>query len=245
MARCTTITKSMCWTTARRLPLCPLTWPAAWEADTATATRRSPGHLLPAYMKNCELMFCPSDPAPQSRFLATNIQDYNGGIANLGGECSAAPNGEQCRAENDRTAMWSYLLNSIFTHKSCRYILEGALPGFATDPVIASLNDPNIIMFSERNSVALDAPDNSDYGYIPQDDYDTWPGECDLVRLGCSALQCRRPLRQPGLDQIRSAQRWRELHLLRRPRQVPAWGRARLDQFPDHRVRNPIPNSPG
>ena len=72
--------------------------------------------------------------------------------------------------------MWSYVLNSIWTHKSCRYALEGALPGYATESVLAGLSDPNIIMFSERNSEGLADP-NSGFFYIPQDDYDTWGGE--------------------------------------------------------------------
>ena len=138
------------------------------------------------YMKNRQVIFCPSDPAPHSQKTASDIIGYNGGIENLGDECSAAPNGEQCLAEQNHQAMWSYLLNSIFTHKSCRYAMEGVLPGFATDPVLSALDNPNVIMFSERNSVALDAADNSDFGYVPQDDYDTWPGEASLVRWGGS-----------------------------------------------------------
>ncbi len=57
--------------------------------------------------------------------------------------------------------MWNYLLNSIFTHKSCRYAKEGVLNGFATE-------------------AALDDPANTDWGYVPQDN-DTWPGEKSLV----------------------------------------------------------------
>ncbi|MEI6431403.1 MAG: prepilin-type cleavage/methylation domain-containing protein, partial [bacterium] len=133
--------------------------------------------LFQPYMKSRELMFCPSDPTVHSRFLATNIVDYNGGITEIGTECDVAPQGEQCRAQKDRTTMWSYLLNSIFTHKSCRYAMEGALNGFATDAALAALPDPNIIVFSERNSVALNSEANTDFGYIPQDDYDTWAGE--------------------------------------------------------------------
>ena len=133
------------------------------------------------YRKNRQMLFCPSDPASHSAKPATDIEGYNGGITDIGEECAAAPNGEQCIAERDHTAMWSYLLNSIFTHKSCRYAVEGVLSDFATDAVIGSLDNPNVIMFSERNSVALGAPDNSSFGYVPQDDYDTWPGEAVLV----------------------------------------------------------------
>src|SRR5579871_4526872 len=44
------------------------------------------------YIKSRLLMFCPSDPAPRSQRLATNIIDYNGGISVLGQECQVAPN---------------------------------------------------------------------------------------------------------------------------------------------------------
>ena len=127
------------------------------------------------------------DPAPHSQHLSTNIIDYNGGISALGQECTAAPNGEQCQAEQHNWAMWNYLLNSIYTHKSCSYILEGVLPGFATESVVDSLDNPNVIMFSERNSTLLDDPNSALY-YVPQDDYDTWPGECTLVRYSACGI---------------------------------------------------------
>jgi prepilin-type N-terminal cleavage/methylation domain-containing protein/prepilin-type processing-associated H-X9-DG protein len=193
------------------------------------------------YIKNRQLMFCPSDPAPHSQHLATNIQDYNGNISVLGQECQAAPNGEQCQAEQQNTAMWNYLLNSIFTHKSCAYIVEGILPGFATEAVVDALPDPNIIMFSERNSLLLDDPNSALY-YVPQDDYDTWPGECTLARYSAC-----------GLSGAESDQGWIKydrhtgganyvyfdghVKFLR-------WSKARLDQFPNHVVRFPLSNPP-
>src|SRR2546423_369915 len=73
---------------------------------------------------------------------------------------------------------------SIITHKCARYAVEGVLNGFATDAAVNGLADPNIIMFSERNSRALDSPQNSDYGNVGQDDYDAWVGESALVRWG-------------------------------------------------------------
>ncbi len=193
------------------------------------------------YIKSRALMFCPSDPAPKSQYQVTNIQDYNGGIGVLGQECSAAPNGEQCLAEKNNWAMWNYLLDSIFTHKSCLYITEGVLPGFATDAALAALPDENIIMFSERNSVLLDDP-NSGLYYVPQDDYDTWPGECTLVRYSAC-----------GINGAESDQGW-----IKYDRHTGGanyvyydghckflrWGRARIDQYPDHIVRNPLPNPP-
>lgn len=193
------------------------------------------------YIKSRQLMFCPSDPAPRSQHLVSSIQDYNGGVTVLGTECQAAPNGEQCLAEKNNWAMWNYLLNSIFTHKSCRYLVEGTLPGFATDPVISALPDPNVIMFSERNSMVLDDP-NSGLYYVPQDDYDTWPGECTLVRYSAC-----------GLKGTNSDQGWVKYNrhtgganyiyydghvkFLR-------WGKARIDQYPDHIVRFPLTNPP-
>jgi hypothetical protein len=75
-------------------------------------------------------------------------------------------------------------LDSIFTHQSDRYALEGALNGFATDAAINALPNHNIIMFSERNSEALDAADNAEFGSINQDDYDSWVGEAALVQWG-------------------------------------------------------------
>jgi prepilin-type N-terminal cleavage/methylation domain-containing protein len=104
------------------------------------------------YMKSRQLLFCPVDGTTKSTNLTSNINDYNGGTGGIGTECSVSPKGEQCQAEQNNLTMWSYSINSIFTHKSCRYAVEGVLPGFATESVIAGLADPNIIMFSERNS---------------------------------------------------------------------------------------------
>ncbi len=190
------------------------------------------------YMKSRNLCFCPSDPAPRSRILSNNLYDYNGAITTIGQECAVNPSGEQCVAEKEHTAMWSYLLNSIFTHKSCRYVLEGALPGFATDPVISSLTDPNVIMFSERNSVALDDPNNADFGYVPQDDYDTWPGEAALVRWGSG------PHANEGWVKFDSHNGGANYVYADGHAKFMRWGRARTDQFPDHRVRQPLLSPP-
>ena len=103
------------------------------------------------YMKSRQFLFCPSDDASPSTYLASDLQQYNGGISQIGTECTVDPNGEQCLAERGNLDLWSYALNSIFTHKSCRYALEGVLPGYATESVLDSLHNPNLIMFSERN----------------------------------------------------------------------------------------------
>ncbi len=189
------------------------------------------------YIKNRQLMFCPSDPAPMSQRLATTIQDYNGGITNLGDECGAAPNGEQCLAETNNWAMWHYVLNSIFTHKSCRYALEGVLPGFASASVVSGLSDPNVILFSERNSLGLDDP-TSDFYYVPQDDYDTWPGEAVLVRWGSGTHAnegwIKYDRHNGGANYIYFDGHVKWLR----------WGRARLHQYPDHKVRFPLQSPP-
>ena len=190
------------------------------------------------YLKNRDAIFCPSDPAPHSRHPASDIMGYNGGITNLGDECTAAPNGEQCLAEADHTALWNYLLNSVFTHKSCRYTVEGVLPGFATDAALSALPDRNLIMFSERNSVALDDPANTDFGYVPQDDYDTWPGEASLVQWGSGTHAkegwIKYDRHQGGANYI-----YADTHA-----KFLRWGKARLDQYPDHKVRFPLTNPP-
>ncbi|MBX7133103.1 MAG: prepilin-type N-terminal cleavage/methylation domain-containing protein [Fimbriimonadaceae bacterium] len=189
------------------------------------------------YMKNRQILFCPADGATRSASLSTDIIAFNGGIEEIGLECTVAPNSEQCKAVEGNLTMWSYLLNSIFTHKSCRYALEGVLPGFATESDLAGLEDPNIIMFSERNSVGFADP-ASDFAYVPQDDYDTWSGEAALVRWGSGS----RPMEgwlafdrhNGGANYV-----YADGHV-----KWMRWGKARIDQFPDHRVRYPLSNPP-
>jgi len=190
------------------------------------------------YLKSRNVIYCPSDPEPRSPVQASTIQEYNGGITVLGEECTAAPGGEQCQAEQHHYAMWSYLLNSIFTHKSCRYVKEGVLPGFATEAALNSLPDNNIIMFSERNSTALDDAANTDWGYVPQDDYDTWPGEASLVQSGKAS--------HPNEGWIKFDRHNGGANYIYFDGHVKweRWGKARLDQFPDHVVRFPVANPP-
>lgn len=189
------------------------------------------------YMKNRLIGFCPSDATPRSRFLAHDLFQYNGGITSTDEELPA--DSELAIAEREGLNIQSYLLNSIFTHRSCRYALEGALPGFATDPLLSALPDPNIIMFSERNSEAMNAPDNAEYGSINQDDYDTWAGEAALVRWGSGRYGDQGWIKynrhQGGANYI-----YYDGHV-----KFLRWGKARLDQYPDHRVRHPLPDPPG
>jgi prepilin-type N-terminal cleavage/methylation domain-containing protein len=138
--------------------------------------------FLQPYLRSRQPGFCPADRSPRSRFLATDLNSYNGGITSS--SQSPPPGSELGIALAERLGIESYLLNSIFTHRSARYALERALPSFATDSVISALPNRNIIMFSERNSEALNAADNSEYGSVIQDDYDTWVGEAALVRWG-------------------------------------------------------------
>src|SRR5207249_11108186 len=134
------------------------------------------------YLLNRQVAFCPSDRTTRSRLLAIDLSRYNGGIS----DTSQTPpaNTELAMARAGGLNIQSYLLNSIFTHKCARYAVEGILFGFATDNAVAGLPDPTLIMFSERNSEALNATDNADYGNVGQDDYDAWVGESALVQWG-------------------------------------------------------------
>jgi prepilin-type N-terminal cleavage/methylation domain-containing protein/prepilin-type processing-associated H-X9-DG protein len=189
------------------------------------------------YMQSRTLLFCPDDFAPRTRKPAGSIEEYNGAITQTGTECGAAPDGEQCQAEIHNTAMWSYVLNSVFTHKSCRYALEGALAGFVTQSALTGLKDDSLIMFSERNSDGLDDP-SSDFYYIPQDDYDTWPGEAALVQWGTGThanegwIKYDRHHGGANYTYFDGHTGWMR------------WSRARTDQYPDHVVRNPLGNPP-
>src|SRR5438105_2373204 len=101
------------------------------------------------YLHSRQVAFCPTDRTPRSRSLATDLNGYNGGITTT--SQSPPPGSEQAIAQADRLTIESYLLDSIFTHKSARYAVEGVLYGFATDNALAALPNRNLIMFSERN----------------------------------------------------------------------------------------------
>ena len=188
------------------------------------------------YLQSRLVEFCPSDTTPRSRLLATDLQGYNGAITST--SQTPPPNSEQAIAQNNHLTIESYLLDSVFTHKSARYALEGALNGFATDQAVSLLPNPNFIMFSERNSEALDAPDNTQYGSVNQDDYDTWVGEAALVQWGSGKYADQgwiRFNRHGG----RANYIYADGHV-----ENLRWSRARFDQFPDHRVRSPLANPP-
>lgn len=188
------------------------------------------------YLNNRKVAFCSSDTTPRSTFLATDLTGYNGGISNA--DQDPASGSEQALADAQYLTMESYVLNSIFTHKSARYALEGVLNGFATDTAVSRLSNPNIIMFSERNSEALNATDNPDYGAIEQDDYDTWGGEAQLVQWGSGNYANQGWIRY-NRHGARANYIYTDGHV-----EALSWSKARLDQFPDHVVRKPLANPP-
>jgi prepilin-type processing-associated H-X9-DG protein len=191
--------------------------------------------FLQPYLHNREVGFCPSDRTPRSRLLARDLNGYNGGITTTGQ--APPPDTELAIALAEDLTVQSYLLNSIFTHKSARYAIEGVLSGFATDKVLNSLPNPNIIMFSERNSEALNAKDNPEYGNLTQDDYDTWVGEAALVQWGSGKYADQGWIKRGRHNTANYIYLDGHVEKLR-------WSKARYDQFPDHRVRSPLANPP-
>ncbi len=192
--------------------------------------------LFQPYLNNRQVAFCPADQTPRSRLLAQEMQTYNGAITSTAEEPPA--NSEQGMAERERLNMQSYLLNSIFTHRSCRYALDGSLHGFATEAALGALANPNVILFSERNSEAMNAADNVEFGSVSQDDYDTWVGEAALVRWGAGTYG-----EQGWIKYNRHSKAANYIYADGHVEHLP-WRKARLDQFPDHRVRAPLPNPP-
>jgi len=192
--------------------------------------------FLAPYLNNRQAGFCPSDQTPRSRYLAKNLNEYNGGITAL--NQSPPADSEQTIAQTEHLTIESFLLNSIFTHKSARYAVEGVLHGFATDSAVASLPNRNIILFSERNSEALNAADNSAFGSVTQDDYDTWAGEAALVRWGNGPYSDQGWIRyQRHLKGANYIYTDGHVEFLR-------WPTAREDEYPDHVVRYPLSNPP-
>ncbi len=189
--------------------------------------------LLQPYLGGRQALFCPSDRGSKSKQLATMLYGYNGGANTVGSECSINPAAEICTAQANKSTMWSYLLNSVFTHKSCRYAMENALGGFATESMLTSLPDGNLIMFSERNSEGFADP-LSGFSYIPQDDYDTWAGEAALIKWGSGS----RP-NEGWIKQDRHSGGSNYVYADGHAKWMK-WGRARIDQFPDHIVRQPL-----
>jgi prepilin-type processing-associated H-X9-DG protein/prepilin-type N-terminal cleavage/methylation domain-containing protein len=189
------------------------------------------------YLQSRQVGFCPSDRTPRSQTLARDLNGYNGGITST--SQPPPPNSELGIALTDRLSIENYLLDSIFTHKSARCALEGVLNEFATEAALGALPNPNIIMFSERNSEALDAADNPEYGSVNQDDYDTWVGESALVRWGGGKYGD-----QGWIRYNRHGQRANYIYFDGHVESL-CWSKARLDQFPDRVVRRPLPTPLG
>lgn len=187
------------------------------------------------YLQNREVAFCPSDPTPRSRKLATSLPEYNGAIESA--DQPPAPGSEQALAEGARLTIQSYLLDSVFTHKSARYAVERVLRGFATDARLLGVN-PELVMFSERNSEAMNAADNDEFGSVNQDDYDSWVGEAALVRWGGG------PYADQGwIRYNRHIDRANYVHIDGHAG-TRSWRQIRQAQFPDRVVRRPLEDPP-
>ncbi len=188
------------------------------------------------YLESRTVAFCPADATPRSRVLAKSLEEFNGAIQD-----SSEPlpeNSELGIAEDQRLTTVSYLLNSVYTHRSARYALERALTGFATDSRMSNVINQQLIMFSERNSEAMNAADNEEYGAVGQDDYDTWVGEAALVRWGEGNYADQGWIRYnrhgTGANYV-----FHDGHA-----QTLGWAKARALQFPDLKVRRPLDNPP-
>lgn len=193
------------------------------------------------YMGSREVAFCPNDPTPRSRRLTTTLEEFNGAITHT--DDPLPPESELAIAEGARTALVSYLVNSVYTHKSARFALEGALRGFATDAAMANAVNQNLIMFSERNNEAMNAPDNEAFGSVGQDDYDSWVGEAALVQWAGDGEPSG-----PWEDQgwIRFNRHGRTANYVHHDGHAEAltWTQARKRQYPDFVVRSPLARPP-
>lgn len=187
------------------------------------------------YLGDRRVGFCPADPTERSRTLATDLIAYNGGIEHVNEE--PPPDSELALAESGRLTITSFLLNSVYTHKSALYAVQGSLYGFATDGKIINVN-PDLVMFSERNSEAMNAGDNEEYGSIAQDDYDTWVGEAALVRWGQGAYD-----NQGWIRYNRHLGRANYVYIDGHA-EISRWTEARVEQFPDRKVRKPLVDPP-
>jgi prepilin-type processing-associated H-X9-DG protein len=187
------------------------------------------------YLQDRRVGFCPADGTPRSDRLATTLEGYNGAI--LSAEEAPPPQSELAAAQRERLTLTSFLLNSIYTHRSARYALEGVLAGFATDSRMAG-RSASVIMFSERNSEAMNAEDNDEYGAVGQDDYDTWAGEAALVRWGEGRYGDQGWIRY---NRHREAANYvyQDGHA-----DTQKWRAARNQQYPDQRVRHPLDDPP-
>ncbi len=194
--------------------------------------------FLQPYMNSRKSGFCPSDPTEKSPKLSTRLFEYNGNIAST--EQEPPQDSELSIALANRLTMVSYVLNSIFTHRSCRYAKEGALDGFLSDSRVSALKNPNVIMFSERNSEAMNAEDNEAFGSVGQDDYDSWVGEPALVQWGAEAGTYAS---QGWIRYNRHGDSANYIYVDGHAERA-RWSQIRRDQFPDGVVRRPLEHPP-
>lgn len=188
--------------------------------------------FLQPYLNTRSVGFCPADRSRRSSNLTRTLPEYNGAMNSSDDVLPEAS--ELALAKKNSLTIESYLLNSVLTHRSARYALEGALYGFATESAVAALANPNLIIFSERNSEAMDAPDNEEYGNVGQDDYDTWVGESALIRWGGGKYGSEGWIKH-NRHSSRANYIYFDGHV-----EALNWKKARADQYPDHIVRQPI-----
>ena len=220
-----------------QVPALPTTLAGVVGGGMGTSQAEKPWIIFfQPYLHGRQVGFCPADPTQRSADLTATLQGYNGNTTNLSQHLP--PDSELALALAQRLSMENYVLNSIFTHKSARYALDGSLYVFATEQAVSALPNPNIIMFSERDSEALNASDNTQYGAIDQDDYDTWVGEPALVRWGSGHYA-----NQGWIRYNRHFRRANYVYFDGHVERLP-WSKARTDQYPDHVVRQPLSNPP-
>lgn len=194
--------------------------------------------IFQPYLGSRKVGFCPSDPTEKSTKQATTLKEYNGGITDSSQDLPE--DSELAIAEREHTTIQSYLLNSVFTHKSARFAVERALTGFATDAAAANIINQNMVMFSERNSEAMNAEDNEAFGAVGQDDYDSWVGEAALVRWGPEAGR----FENEGWSRFNRHRQTANYVFQDGHAAAMRWSAARTEQFPDRKVRVPLDNPP-
>lgn len=187
------------------------------------------------YLQSRAAGFCPADPTERSTRLATTLAEYNGAIEHV--DDAPPADSELAVAEAARLTLVSYLLDSVFTHRSARYALEGVLKGFAHDGALSGSN-LDLVMFSERNSEAMNAEDNAEYGSVAQDDYDTWVGEAALVRWGDG------PYGEQGWIRYNRHRGAANYIYVDGHAAAARWQQVRNEQYPDRVVRSPLENPP-
>ena len=82
--------------------------------------------FLNPYLKTRQITFCPGDRTPRSSVSRRTSWALMAGSPR---PINRPGDSELGQAERGHLTIQSYLLNSIFTHKSARYALERALPG--------------------------------------------------------------------------------------------------------------------